>query len=264
MKKEDIVVVIPIYKMALTRFEEISLKQCIKVLCDYSLVVIKPDNLDINKLLVQFSILKVESFPESCFSSLKAYNKLVLDEAFYKKFSLYKYMLIYQLDAYVFQDELLYWANQGFDYIGAPWLPVQLEEKVGNSMIVLIKRFFYRLINSPKLKRWKYFKYGVGNGGFSLRNIDKMIRITHEYKSKIKLLLDDEMPFYPEDILLFVEIRKRKYRLKTPSYDKAMQFSMEIGAEWAYNYNKKQLPFGCHAWYNKDNYLFWSQFIKCD
>ena len=32
-------------------------------------------------------------------------------------------MLIYQLDAYVFKDELLNWANKGYDYIGAPWLP---------------------------------------------------------------------------------------------------------------------------------------------
>ena len=76
--------------------------------------------------------------------------------------------------------------------------------------------------------------------------------------------LDDEKPFYPEDVLLFVEIRKKQYRLRTPRYDKALQFSMEVGAEWAFNYNKRQLPFGCHAWYHKEYYPFWSRLIKKD
>ena len=31
-------------------------------------------------------------------------------------------MLIYQLDAFVFQDDLAYWCQQNYDYIGAPWL----------------------------------------------------------------------------------------------------------------------------------------------
>lgn len=103
-----------------------------------------------------------------------------------------------------------------------------------------------------------------GMGGFSLRNISKMIAITREYKSKIAQWLDDEKPFYPEDVLLFVEIRKKQYRLRTPRYDKALQFSMEVGAEWAFNYNKRQLPFGCHAWYHKEYYPFWSRLIKKD
>ena len=171
-------------------------------------------------------------------------------------------MLIFQLDAYVFRDELLDWARQGYDYIGAPWLPEQMEGKMGNSKCILLKRFFYRLIGSPKLRRWKYFTYEVGNGGFSLRNVAKMTAITHKYKDKIAQWLDDEKPFYPEDVLLFVEIRKKQYRLRTPRYDKALQFSMEVGAEWAFDYNKRQLPFGCHAWYHKEYYSFWSHLIE--
>ncbi len=36
-------------------------------------------------------------------------------------------MLIYQLDAYVFKGEWLFWANQEYDYIGAPWIPWKKE-----------------------------------------------------------------------------------------------------------------------------------------
>ena len=51
MEKKDIVVVIPVYKTTLTKYEEMSLNQCVKVLADYSLVVVKPVSLDINELL---------------------------------------------------------------------------------------------------------------------------------------------------------------------------------------------------------------------
>jgi hypothetical protein len=39
---------------------------------------------------------------------------------FYKRFRDYKFILIYQLDAYVFRDELEYWCEQDYDFIGAP------------------------------------------------------------------------------------------------------------------------------------------------
>ena len=113
MEKKDIVVVIPIYKATLTKYEEMSLNQCVKVLADYPLVVVKPVSLDINALLLRYSLLKVENFSNSCFADLRAYNKLVLEEDFYQRFANYQYMLIFQLDAYVFRDELLDWARQG-------------------------------------------------------------------------------------------------------------------------------------------------------
>ena len=84
MEKKDIVVVIPIYKATLTKYEEMSLNQCVKVLADYPLVVVKPVSLDINALLLRYSLLKVENFSNSCFADLRAYNKLVLEEDFYQ------------------------------------------------------------------------------------------------------------------------------------------------------------------------------------
>ena len=68
MEKKDIVVVIPIYKATLTKYEEMSLNQCVKVLADYPLVVVKPVSLDINALLLRYSLLKVENFSNSCFA----------------------------------------------------------------------------------------------------------------------------------------------------------------------------------------------------
>ena len=42
MDKKDIVVVVPIYLPALSEMEAVSLKQCLDILSDYSIVIIKP------------------------------------------------------------------------------------------------------------------------------------------------------------------------------------------------------------------------------
>ena len=175
-------------------------------------------------------------------------------------------MLIYQLDAYVFEDELLYWANRGYDYIGAPWVPMK-SKILHNSReryCLLLRYYFYKQIGSNKAKKLKYHWLQVGNGGFSLRRISKFIKLTQHYREKICSLLDDNCEFYPEDLLLHNEITDRKYRLKKPAYRIALKFSMEMNAEWCYDYNGKQLPFGCHAWYHKDYISFWSQIIKSE
>lgn len=261
MNKKDIVVVIPVYKSSLTELEIVSLRQCVRVLHAYTLVLIKPASLDVNHLLADYPMLGVEEFPDACFSSLSAYNKLVLDADFYRRFSSYAYLLIYQLDAYVFKDELFEWAAKGYDYIGAPWLPLRRGTRKWK---ITLKRLFHRLLHhSLELRRWKYIEFEVGNGGLSLRKVDKMIQVTHHYRTLIADLLADHQPFYPEDVLLFVEIRDRKYRLFTPDYREAMHFSLELGADWAYESMGRQLPFGCHAWYLKDTYPFWSVIIGC-
>lgn len=261
MKKEDIVVVIPIYKSTLSSREEQSLRQCVEVLADYPMQFIKPQSLDLSNILSRYPKLGVINFPDVCFDSLEDYNRLVLTDDFYNCFSQYVYMLIYQLDAYVFRDELLIWAEKGYDYIGAPWLP--LEHPIKRKLRYKLKRWYYRLTdNSSQLRRWKYIEYEVGNGGFSLRRIDKMIQITSRYKNCIQQLLDAEQPFYPEDVLLYVEVRAPGFRLRRPSYEEAMSFALETGAAWAYEQMNRQLPFGCHAWYHPDYSSFWSSFIK--
>lgn len=117
MNKKDIAVVIPIYLPSLSNSERISLEQCLKLLSSYSIVVIKPESLDLDDIINFFGLTHIEAFPDKHFVSLRAYNKLVLSEEFYRSFQHYTYMLIYQLDAYVFKDELLNWANKGLSLI---------------------------------------------------------------------------------------------------------------------------------------------------
>ena len=77
MDKKDIVVVVPIYLPALSEMEAVSLKQCLDILSDYSIVIIKPENLDISNIQSQFLLPKVISFPDRCFQGIEAYNRLM-------------------------------------------------------------------------------------------------------------------------------------------------------------------------------------------
>jgi hypothetical protein len=71
------------------------------------------------------------------------------DRDFYLIFEDYRYVLVYETDAWVFKDELDFFCGKNLDWIGAPW-PHQ-EDKVGNS-------------------------------GFSLRKVSKMLELTGKHK----------------------------------------------------------------------------------
>lgn len=145
-------VVIPIYAEKPTKDEKASLLQCKKILGKYPIIVICPDSLDVSEY--KFLTDRYERFSNSSFKSVKTYSSLCLDVNLYKRFQEFDYILIYQPDGWVFKDELEYWCNQGFDYIGAPWF--EGFEKADE--------------NSKMLQE-------VGNGGMSLRNVKKHIEL---------------------------------------------------------------------------------------
>lgn len=263
MDKKDIVVVVPVYLPVLSELEAVSLRQCLNILSDYSIVVIKPENLDISDIQAQFLFTQVVSFPDECFRGIEAYNRLMLDAAFYKAFSEYAFMLIYQLDAYVFKDELFFWASLRYDYIGAPWMPHQKKYwKFPTRYIWLAQRCFWRIFYPKHLRKLKYCWYHVGNGGLSLRKIKKFIEITEHYKPLIDRWMREGNFFLPEDVFLLLNTTDRGARLKRPPYKLAMKFAIEQIPAWGYRENGCQLPFGCHNWTHPEMLPFWTQFIK--
>lgn len=265
IEKKDIAVVIPIYRQRLTNNESLSLKQCLSVLKDYPIIAIHPQSLDLATTDYGGLLPNTIDLPDNNFASLRSYNKMVLSPEFYELFADYKYILIYQLDAYVFRDELVYWANLGYDYIGAPWMPWDKHLMTWRGKRWLqIKRAFWRLANKERLKEEKYLRYEVGNGGFSLRKVKAMTDITITYKEKIARLLDDKLPFYPEDVFLLLELDKRGHKLRRPPFRKALAFAMEHNPKDAYRLNGHQLPFGCHNWMDKNMADFWEKHITID
>jgi hypothetical protein len=249
-----IVVVIPIYKEIPSHNELISLQQCIKVLKNYEIYLVKPKSLSATHYLISHRISCI-NFPDRYFRSINDYNRLLLSTRFYTAFIRSEYLLIYQLDAFVFSDQLSYWANKGLDYVGAPWIDLEWPEKFKASLYHSkwsLVRKIKKLYALDKAKP----PY-VGNGGLSLRKTRKFIFISLIFKL-IKVKLADDLN---EDAVwsLFVPKYIPFFNIARPAV--AIRFCIETSPMYCYKKNGHHLPFACHAWelYDKE---FWKPFIE--
>ena len=267
-----VAVVIPIYKVEPSLVELASLKQCVLFLDAYPILFVCSATLDITRYLNVFKELKRNisidhfvRFDPLYFTSIIGYNKLLMSVSFYKEFKSFNYMLIYQLDAWVFYDNLQYWCEQGYDYIGAPW--------------------YDGWINPSKSSKF----IGVGNGGFSLRKIESHLKVLHSFryvrpvgllwqdfskskswKSFITLLRKLTVTnntyhrfndFDTNEDVFWGKIANKKFKwFKLPEEEIAIKFAWETLPSILHEKNEQKLPFGCHKWevYEPD---FWKQFI---
>lgn len=266
------IIIIPIYKNSPDEFETISFLQCLKVLHRYKICVVTYDSLDVsyykNELQNAGVDFAFEFFDKEYFNDIAGYNRLMLSLDFYKRFTQYEYMLIYQLDAYVFRDELEEWCNKGYDYIGAPWFEgFQTYEK--------------------GCKLWK-----VGNGGFSLRKVQKFVTVLssilpvfkprrllrERFSNKLNSLSDfirfglyligykNNIPYYlqlndsNEDYFYSVFLANTWLKFYIPDILTAANFSFENSPDYLFSLTGK-LPFGAHA-IEKNRYKeFWMKYL---
>lgn len=255
MKK--VAVIIPFYKQAISELEEVSLKQCFKILASHDIIAIKPESLEFSAISGRYDFTNVISFDNAYFKSVQGYNKLMLAGEFYHTFLNYEYILIYQSDAIVFRDELLYWCAQNWDYIGAPWIPEFPYTDIVKATKSKIQQYFHirankQINNEPSPRQ---FEYKVGNGGLSLRRTRKFFDLCSKYKLLINEYNSKPGHFFNEDIFWAIEVNRKSSNLRIPSYKTALKFSIELFPERAYKLNNNNIPFGCHAW---DKYLnFW-------
>jgi hypothetical protein len=170
-------------------------------------------------------------------------------------------MLTYELDSFVFRDELNYWCSKKLDYIGAPWYDGYVDVKENASII------------------------GVGNSGFSLRNIQACRNVLEKLSQKpfnsVKVFYQDRwhhlLPSllrgieygwfsaligYPrhEDVFWCDLIPKIEPSFKIATVEEAIRFSFEVNPEILYANAGNRLPFGCHAW-SKYSPKFWEDHI---
>ena len=264
----SVCIIIPIYQEKLTPYEAISLEQGIRILGKYPVLLVKPASLNINFLQDKYPQIQFESFDDGYFKSTLTYNRLLLSEEFYQRFLAYEYMLIYQLDAFVFRDELEYWCAQGYDYIGAPWrIEIDFDAR-WKELVWNLKKKIAIWFDLKEELHGKYgpkeiiMKRGVGNGGFSLRRTKKLLSLIPKNQQKIKeyLELAKTHPAYNEDMFWCIELNRYVPQLRIPDWKTALKFAVEHLPEKAYQISGG-LPFGCHAWdiYETD---FWKQHIR--
>lgn len=257
MNSKRVIVVIPIYR-EFQKTEEISFLQGITVLKDYTFNLLHPTSFSVQPILDRYGqsvCLTETALPDEHFKGVQSYNDLLLTEDFYKLYSEYEYMLIYQLDAYVFEDRLAEWLDKGYDYVGAPWIPTEFVLKTIFFMpYQKIRRLFpVDLYNIPHC--FKYF--AVGNGGFSLRRIETMRRIMADDAGIIRKCGCNE------DVYIS-QIATRTHQIRIPGWREALGFSFEKSLKHSFRLNGNKLPFGCHYWSVPKRYdSFWYKFIPC-
>ena len=260
MNKKRVIVIIPIYTTRLTDYEQASLRQCFKVLASHEICFVKPQSLDPSPLAETYRPNLIVDFPDSCFLGIAAYNRLMMSPRFYETFESWDYMLIYQPDAWVFDDQLDAWCARGYDYIGAPWIPKPKYGRLYYRIFNRLKRIYCHISGASDYSR-PY--YGVGNGGLSLRHIDTFARTARDMEPQIaRYLSHPGIDFYNEDIFWSLEVNRHEERLKIPHWQEALQFSFDKNPAACYELNGHRLPFGCHGWSKKNMLSFWEQHIQ--
>lgn len=272
MQVKKIIVVVPVYKRELSSNESISLERGLTILNRYSFALVAPEHLDIclyDKLFKEHNVEYAHvTFDDSFFVDISGYNRLLLSQPFYESFCDYTYMLIYQPDAYVFDDKLEQWCNSGYDYVGAPLIGDFHDTEFSDIM-------------------------RVGNGGFSLRKIAAFIEFFHSRrnvfnaKQIIKKINIKKKPYtrlfvfilmlfgwrnkpktvasrwiYNEDDFWSGLLDNSRYALKKPSPKVAIEFAFERFPSSLFKLNGEHLPFGCHAWTKYEFETFWSKHIE--
>jgi len=251
---KQVVVVLSIYQKKFTEDEKISLKQLRKQLYKKYEICLYTHK-DMLKYIKKEPLLqgyKIKIFPKKFFT-YQGFNKLLKSQKFYTSFKDYKYMLVIHTDCLIFKNDLSYFCEKNYDYIGAPIFNDYSSEK-------LIYHF-------------------VGNGGLSLRKISTAIKVLESRKNPIKFLkwsiphflklpkklfnkfiLKNEYPISSllsrnEDIFWSCEAKKFYPQFKVAPFKEACKFSIENGREKCMEINSGELPFGCHAFHHHKD--FW-------
>ena len=226
---KDVCIVIPIYKDNINNpllYDEVeSILNTIIKLKDNDIYFLHNPNLDISfyNRFIKYSNVHFITYN---YKTREEYSNMCLSYKFYEIFNKYKYMLICQTDAYIFKNELLYWCNKGYDYIGALGLFTEIYPKLKGN---------WGDENVGNIYDYKYF---VMNGGFSLRNIQSMYNLCYNHKDKLK------NETFNEDCVIFWNY---KNELNIPPLEEAIKFSAENQTYAFYPKYYDKLPFGCHT-----------------
>ena len=242
--------------------EEISLRQCQRILGHYPIRLVCPEGLDTSAYLKLAPSLVPEFVPKRWLASIEAYNRFKISSWLYRRFRQFDYILTPELDAFVFRDELIEWCREGWDYIGAPWFEGWQDAKPDSPFI------------------------GVGNSGFSLRRTDRCRRISRSVEwihrllpprlyrsakfrsmlppSRLKSVLElAGRTDLHEDDFWAIQVPRVFPDFKVASYERARQFSLESRARKILDGGRTAPPFGCHAWHRCDP-DFWRPLIEAE
>lgn len=224
--KINVAIVIPVYYSEFSYLEKISFNQNMDILKKYDKYFVIPESLNVGNDIKQKNV-RVIKVNDKYMKDLDSYSQMLCSSYFYNMFIKYDYILIAQLDSFIFKDEVIEFCKLGYDYIGAPW-PGRVRVYTDNNVKLL----------------------SVGNGGLSLRKVRSHIDLLERGVKRKEGM--------PEDVF-WASQNSKSY--KVAPEEVARKFSLEAKAEQYYRKNGNILPMGCHAWW-KVSCDFWYKIIR--
>lgn len=234
-------VAVPIYLPVLPPLDQYSLDVSVAALADQTAVFVAPQGLDTGYYADRYPRLAIQRFDAANFADIAGYNRLLLDPAFYQRFAAHSHLLILQTDAVVLRDELDAWCASPYDYLGAPWPD-------GHELLVNLDRF-----HGPHGKRMKVH---VGNGGISLRRIDKCIALLLEFPQATQVFSQTGS----NEDLFFAFMGALSQDFVLPNEIVASRFAMELRPAHYLAINGGHPPMAGHAWWKYEP-AFWKALL---
>lgn len=254
------VILIPVHKQLPTDLEVVSLRQCGRCLARKALALLAPAGLDLSSYQGFFPSARVIRVEAKWMNSVRSYNRMMINPMVYRILSHHSHILVHEPDAMVLRDELDFWCEQPYDYIGAPWFEGYVNAKP----------------NAPLL--------GAGNFGFSLHRPAAMLKILRERQRwygraelrrdlsrilhagegerLIRVLrgvgkagtLRGASEIYEEncDVFWCQLVPKLVRNFRVAPAEVAAKFSWEAVPSRCYALCNGKLPFGLHAWARYD------------
>lgn len=243
----SVAVAVPVYRPELDADEAISARHLRTHLGRYDTYAVAPEGLDV----------PLDLPPKRfAFATHRDYSDLLLSRGFYEAFADYDFVLVHQLDCLVLSDELEAWCEEGWDYVGAPWVR-----------------------HGPD---GRPFFAGVGNGGFSLRRVEACLHVlelagrplerarlatTHaaaaarrfavrlpRVRTAARAALSARYRY--EDKFWSDEAPRLEPGFRIPPPEVAVSFAFETEPRFCLERNGGRLPFGAHRWAFHDR-AFW-------
>lgn len=227
---------IPIYKSDLTIIEKASLTQLCKIIQNkFEICLICPEDLNLREYVDIAEKYDVKLSTLFCakqyFTGTATYSYMCETADFYKCFSEYKYLFIYQLDGWIFEDNIQKYLDLDVDYIGSPW-------NVGSFNLQCDT---------------------IGNGGVSLRKVQKFIDVCNSFTPE-----DYEKDWVKTEDLFFCKTMKLKANFKLPTVQVGSNFSLcGLWGRFMTKYNDGKLPMCLHGWH-RDYLTYWKRYINLD
>ncbi len=226
---------------------------------------------NLNKLreLLSDRPFNFSEFDSRYFESLISYSNLLMTSRFYKRFSSYDYMLIFQTDALILRGDLNTFIRLDKAYIGAPWIDKNRATKkllIGNGGLSLRKvDYFIEItrLNSIFPSKWwfkfpqqRFLRWGIVGLLFPLFCVlDVVVKVFGR-----SLFFDKMRLFSTAEDVSFAKWLGH-HHADMPTLEEAVDFSFESNPQRCYDINNQRLPFGCHAWERYD-LEFWKAHVS--